>query len=176
MGKRNRTMLDRLEDNSHTSAETSDPSGRVFLDVQNRTGADHAFVQYGASAFIRTGSKPLVLVPGLNIIERERWEAYADHPPVAAMIDDGRASVVDLDALGHVQIKALAERTVSADALLELQRREHSKPAVGGRGKRRDGELLDMLDRKVRVAERHAPPNLDAAVSAAQQTARLMAG
>jgi hypothetical protein len=171
MGKRNRTMLDRLEDNSHTSAETSDPSGRVFLDVQNRTGADHAFVQYGASPFIRS-----VLVPGLNIIERERWDAYADHPPVAAMIDDGRASVVDLDALGHVQIKALAERTVSADALLELQRREHSKPAVGGRGKRRDGELLDMLERKVRVAERHAPPNLDAAVSAAQQTARLMAG
>ena len=146
----------------------------ITLDVRNRTGADQQIEQIGQCAYIRTGHEPLVLHPGLNALAPDVWEAYKAHPPIAAMLAEDRASVVDLARMSRPMIAALAKRTRQAEALGLLHTLESTRPVVGGRAERRDQGLVEEIERRLRRAQHNPGINLADMQTAAQARAAVM--
>lgn len=163
--KKNTSPLDSLKADSGLALEgTPDipTTGRAFVVYHGRCGPEQTFTAEGPCVTILSGTEPLVMYPGLNILPASKWTAYAAHKPIAERIDDSQLTVTDEDLRGFSgpgKMREIVDASTNADAIEWLLARENSKPQRGTRNERRDNKLVAKLERNLARAIRM--PSLD---------------
>ena len=136
-------------------------SGHVLIDYNGRTGHDHAYPHRSAWSD-HSGPVPIVLWPGLNIVDRETWSACKDGEIMKRRLDDGQITVVDESFRAYssnAKMADLVKRTQSAEALELLQAHMLTKPQTGKITERRDPEIMAQLERKIPAYSKRTVPN-----------------
>jgi len=169
--------LDSLRAAAKTAApepEAKSSPKTVLLDYSGKSGADQVHEHTAPRAMIKAGNDPLVLCPGLNIVDCAVRDAYADCKPFAELVEAKQLTAVNLHELTGPQFADLAQRTFSADALELLLEHEQAKPQVAGRASRRSAEVVALLERKLDKAKRRRPLDFSGISGAAKDQASVL--
>lgn len=162
---------------SDADADSDEITGTLLVDYRGRTGPDHVLPHEGPCVTIVSGNDPLVLYPGLNLVDAGRWRVYASHPPIKRKLEDGRLVIADAELRAYssaAKLRDLVNRTQSPDAIDLLLAREKAKPQSAGRDRRRDPRAYELLERKALLAARRGALDLSGIQTQAQQHAAVM--
>lgn len=156
------------------STEHEDGDGVVWLDYRGRVGVGGELEHEGEWLIGRANGDPVALLPGLNLLPAETWEAIRELPAVAAKTGDYEPQLVRVDESlsqyrTRASFKSLCLRTRDPDALGLLHAREAARPISGPASDRRDVDLVAILAARAQAAARRGVLNLDGISQAARQ-------
>jgi hypothetical protein len=149
----------------------------VWLDYRGRQGPDGEFEHDGEVMFMT--AVPFTLAPGLNKLDRATFDAAREDADVKLLLAGKSPHLVETDEelSGYEtasNLRDLAERTQSGDALEHIHLLEMAKPQTGRAGERRSPELLELLAKGLARAARRRPLNLAGLHARADQTAEVL--
>jgi hypothetical protein len=175
--KQSKPNLDALRPGGERSTVPTAPtaSGPTLCIYAGRTGPDEEFEHIGRRCvFPKDATAPVVFEAGLNIIEHD-WSSIKDDDVISGLLEEGehgpQLKIVtrsQLEGFSRTRLKRLAKMSQQAAGLAILLEIERARPDTGPRKGRRDGELVNALERKLRHAQGKRHPGYGDVVQAAQ--------